>query len=246
KDNVLYAAQGARDSIAVLSLSADGVLEVNGSIPTKRSDFPAGLALDDRGRLYVANNAAGGGNPLKLSGSVAIYDTAQKKELGRFTFRDSHGGTSNFPLAIAALGDGSKAYVASERDNCVYVLDTSDASSLRQIAVVETGAHPVAVLLSRDQSRLYVANSLGDTISIIDTKQNRVADTILLRPVAARDIPGVTPTGLGLAPDEKTLYVTLGDMNALAVIDLADSAVRGYVPAGWYPSAVAVSGDGKR
>jgi len=246
KDNVLYAAQGAHDSIAILSLNADGALMLTGSITTKRNDFPAGLALDERGHLYVANNAAGGGNPLKLTASIAIYDTAQKKEIGRYTFRDTYGGTSNFPLSIAALSDSSRAYVASERDNCVYVLDTSDASNPRQVAAVETGAHPVAVLLSRDQSRLYVANSLGDTISIIDTKHNRVADTILLRPVAARDIPGVTPTGLALSPDEKTLYVALADMNAVALIDLAGSAVSGYVPAGWYPSAVAVSIDGKR
>jgi YVTN family beta-propeller protein len=246
KDNVLYAAQGAHNSIAILSLSADGSLMVSGSIPTKRNDFPAGLAVDDRGRLYVANNAAGGGNPLKLTASVAIYDPAQKKELGRYTFDNSHGGTSNFPLSIAVLRGGGKAYVASERDNCVYVLDTSDASNPRQVVAVETGAHPVAVLLSRDQSRLYVANSLGDTISIIDTTENRVADTILLRPVAARDIPGVTPTGMAFSPDEKTLYVTLADMNAIALIDLPDSAVSGYIPAGWYPSAVAVSTDGKR
>ena len=42
-----------------------------------------------------------------------------------------------------------------------------------------------------------------------------------------RGLPGATPTGLALAPDEKRLYVTLADMNAVAVIELAAHSLRG-------------------
>src|SRR5262245_45353100 len=48
-----------------------------------------------------------------------------------------------------------------------------------------------------------------------------------------------------LSANEKFLYVALGDMNAVAVVDLADRngpEVEGYIPAGWYPTAVAVEG----
>ena len=41
------------------------------------------------------------------------------------------------------------------------------------------------------------------------------------------------------------LYVSLADMNAVAVIDLGEAGgpkVEGYIPAGWYPTAVAVAG----
>ncbi|HEY2761179.1 MAG TPA: hypothetical protein VGI75_10555, partial [Pirellulales bacterium] len=245
-DNTLYAAQGGHDSIAVLSLSNSGELKLIDSIITKPKDFPAGIALDEHHHLYVANNASGAGNPLELSGSIAIYDTSAKTELGRYTFSASHGGTSNFPLVIAALRDGSKSFLASERDGCVYVLNTANASQPTLAATVATGAHPASVLLSKDQSRLFVANSLGDTISILDTVQNKVVDTIMLRPAMVRDIPGVTPLGMALAPDEKTLYVALADMNAVAMIDLTNNSVRGYLPTGWYPSTVAASSDGKR
>jgi len=241
--NVVYAAQGAHDSIAVLDVGNQGALTLRDSIPTRSRDFPAGLALDGRGLLYVANNASGTGDPTKLSGSVAIYDPATKTEIGRYTFSSSHGGTSNFPLGIAVLRGGQTAYVAAERDDAVYALDTHSAAKPALAANIVVGAHPVALILSPDQTRLFVANSLSDTVSVIDTGTNAVVGTILLRPDMARDLPGATPTALALSADGKILYVALGDMNAIAVVDAAAMQLRGYIPAGWYPSALAVIGN---
>ncbi len=247
RDGVVYAAQGGHDSIAVLKLASDGKLTQDGFITTRPKDFPAGVALDDRGRLYVSNNASGETtDPRKLSGSVAVYDRASKKELGRYTFSASHGGTSNFPLGLTATRDGSKVYVAAERDDAVYVLDTHDPANPSLAATLNTGAHPVTVLLDRDQSHLFVANSLSDTISVVDTKSNRITATILLRPRMAREVPGATPLAMALSPDEKTLYAALGDMNAIAVVDVRDAELSGYIPTGWYPSRFAVTVDGKR
>ena len=220
----------------MLSLGEDGAITFRDYIRTKPKDFPAGLATDDSGRLYVANNASGSGNPFDFTASVAIYDPATKSELGRFLFKESHGGTSNFPFGIVVLRDGSKTYVAAERDDCVYVLDTHNPVEPTQAASIPTGAHPVTLLFSRDQSRLFVANSLSDTVSIIDTKTDRVVGTVLLRPSAARDLAGATPTAMALSPDEQTLYVTLADMNAVAVVDVDDQELRGYIATGWYPS----------
>ena len=187
----------------------------------------------------------GDANPLALAGSMAIYDATMMKELGRYTFSESHGGTSNFPYAVAAMRDGSKAYVASERDDGVYVLRTGDPGHPVMERMIATGAHPTSVLLTRDNGRLYVSNSLGDTVSVVDTHTDAVVGTVLLRPKSVRDLPGVTPLGMALSPDERTLYVALGDMNAVAVIDAEGAELRGYVPVGWYPTAIAVTGDGR-
>src|SRR5262249_53155918 len=49
--------------------------------------------------------------------------------------------------------------------------------------------------------------------------------------------------------DGKTLYVANADNNDVAVIDVAsrnEPKVLGFIPTGWYPSALAVSPDGKR
>src|SRR5581483_11234164 len=105
---------------------------------------------------------------------------------------------------------------------------------------------PISLLLNRDQSRLFVANAQSDTVAVVDTRRDKVATTILLRPEIARDVTGATPTGLALSPDEKQLYVTLGDMNAVAVVDVDDSELLGYLPAGWYPTGVVVAPDNQR
>jgi len=247
-DGTLYAAQGGHDSVAILDLADDGTLTITGFVTCKPHDFPAGIALDKNHHLYVANNAAANGttnDPFKLPGSVAIYDTNSKAELGRYTFDESYHGTSNFPFGITALADGSKAFVASERDNCVYVLDTHDPKNIVLAETLQTGAHPVAVLLSKDESQLYVANSLSDTISVVDTAKNKILSTVLLRPTMVRDLPGATPTAMALGADEDTLYVTLSDMNCVAVVDIDDAALRGYIPTGWYPSALALAADKK-
>jgi DNA-binding beta-propeller fold protein YncE len=245
EDRTVYAAQGAHDSIAALRLGDDGALTLIGEIRTKPHDFPAGLALDRRGHLYVANNASADADPYTLTASVAIYDTTTKAELGRFAFVKSHGGTSNFPYGIAARPDGSRAYVASERDGAVYVLDTSDPAHPSLAGTLETGAHPVATLLDAEREQLFVSNSLSDTVSIIDTRSDQIIGTALLRPAAARDLCGVTPTGLALSPDGRTLYAALSDMNAAAVVDVAAAELRGYIPAGWYPTALAATTDGR-
>ncbi len=238
-DGTLYAAQGGFDAIAVLSLGADGTLEQKDTIHTGRGDFPAGLACDARGYLFATSN-----DPLAVEsvvgapGAVITYDTKTGNEIGRYKFEGTFYDTTNFPLAIAILRDGSKLFVASQRDGCVFVLDSSDAAHLKLMTSISTGAHPGALLLNRKQTTLYVANADSDTVSIVDVASNTVKRTILLRPPAAKDLAGASPVGLALSPDEKTLYAALGDMNAVAVIDLQENEVEGYLPTGWYPTAV--------
>ena len=57
------------------------------------------------------------------------------------------------------------------------------------------------------------------------------------------------PNGVRLSPDEKTLYVTNGGSNSIAVVQLRQNAasasqVIGLIPTGWYPNSVSVSKDG--
>ena len=240
----VYAAQGNHDSIAVFQVEPDGKLTATQTINTRKSDFPAGLALDSKGFVYVANNdpqPAG----VPVPGSMAIYDPATEREVGRYRFTDSFGGTPNFPLGISVLKDGSKTYVASERDAAVYVLNTADPAHIERITALSTGSHPCAMLFDKSQGRLFVANADSDTVSIVDTKTDQITATVLLRPVVAKDLPGASPTALALSPDEKWLYVALGDMNAVAVVDVPDREVESYIPAGWYPTGVVLAPDGK-
>ncbi len=141
-------------------------------------------------------------------------------------------------------------FVSSQRDSAVYVLSTTNPAAPALLASIPTGSHPAALLLNKSQSVLYVANAHSDTISVISTADNTVTDTLLLRPDRLQKIAGSTPLGLTLSRDEKNLYVALADMNAVGVVTVNDKGrkleLKGYIPAGWYPTSVVVSGDGSK
>lgn len=240
----LYAGQGENQTIAVLNLSTTGTLTLTGTFPTTAHDFPSGIATDSHGNIYVANNDP---DTFATATSVAIYNSAGTP-LGRYTFSGSYFGTPNFPLGIGVLSDGSKAYVSSQRDGAVYVLNTSDPTNPKLIKSLATGSHPTGVLLNQPQSLLYVANSQSDTISAISTGTDTIVSTTLFRFRRLTSQLGATPVGLGLAPDGKTLYAAMGDLNAIAVANVNGNnlAVRGFIPVGWYPTGVVASPDGKR
>ena len=244
-------------AVAVVNVSPAGTLTLVKTITLKNpGDFPAGVALDSRGYLYVAINenfGNGAAAAITTPGSLAIIDTATGAEVGRYSFAEAAGNLSlgggaaapftpsNFPLSVAALSDGSKVYVSSQRDNAVYVLNCANPAAPTQAAALATGQHPISLLLNKAQTKLYVANAHSETVSVVDTAKNTVAATVLLQPAGTRGLAGVTPTGLSLTPDESRLYVSLGDMNAVAAVDTATNTVLGYIPAGWYPTAVVAS-----
>jgi YVTN family beta-propeller protein len=206
----------------------------------------AGVAINGRGdRLVVANFE---------NDSISIVNLATRgvSELPLRPGGGVAGGEFPFWVQIA----GNKAYVSSERDHEIVVVDLDALRVSRRISV---GGQPNRMLLNADQTRLFVANGNGDTVSVIDTARDRVIETFAT--LAPRDrfrnragLHGANPNSLALSPDERTLYVTNGGINAVAVIRLGDddgddddrSEVVGLIPTGWYPDSVTVSGDGSR
>jgi YVTN family beta-propeller protein len=246
----LFASRGPEDRASILNVDANGVVTDSGltisdgppaGIPAP--SFMAGIAVDSTGsKLYVANNSSTVATLFK--GSMSVLDVASNKVLGRVP-------TSGYPLAVASITKGPnadrKVYVSSERDALVSIVDVTDPTTPKALGDIATGSHPMAMILNPAQDRLYVANAGSDTISVVDTTTDKIVDTILVRPAAARALPGATPTGVALSPDGKHLYASLGDMNAVAVMEVGKDhgKLKGYLPAGWYPSAIVVAPDGK-
>ena len=242
----IYASRGSQDKVQILTLNANGSLSETERFLDNPSEFNtdgfsqndvAGVkSLGDGTLVYALNNRTD--NRTSMKGSLTVLDVKNNKRLKRVEL-------PGFPFAIESLekSDRTLLYVTSERDGCVAVVDPAAGSVVKTI---KTGMHPIALRFSRDKSRLFVANAGSDTISVVDVATGTVKQTILLRPNDVRGLPGCTPTGMDLSPDEKTLYVTLADMNTLAVIDLPDAKLEGYLPVGWYPTSVIVSPDGKK
>jgi len=254
----LYAAQGAYGTVAVLTLGSDGTLTQIGTIPGKPSvgsiasymplDQPAGIAFAN-GNIFMANYfSVTLGAAYQPASTLSMYRASDGTRLGSYTFNDAaNTNTPSFPYAVVAKSDGTRAYVVSQRDGCVYVLDTTDPVNILLVSKIPNLTHPSALLLNNAQTLLYIANAGSDTISVVNVANDQltVIATVLLRPSNVSNLPGVSPSGLALSPDEKTLYASLGDFNAVGVIDTGTNQLIGYIPVGWYPTALAATPDGK-
>jgi YVTN family beta-propeller protein len=101
------------------------------------------------------------------------------------------------------------------------------------------GASPGALVVGR--AHVYVANATNDTISIIDVTTGKKTSEIELTVLGLEHLRGVLPFGMALAADESRLYVACAGLNAVAVIDVAQRRLNGYIPAGWFTSIVALA-----
>ncbi len=105
---------------------------------------------------------------------------------------------------------------------------------------VDVGIHPTAIVVRGGKA--YVANAMSDTVSEIDVASARVTRTFQLRWGPVRVLGGM-PNALAIAGE--TLYVADGGDNAVVEVDLPTGLVRGYRPAGYFPTAIALAHDGK-
>src|SRR4030095_14848020 len=130
----------------------------------------------------------------------------------------------------------------------VSVIDTATNAVVKTI---EVGLHPCGMALSPDGARVYVTNANSDTVSVIDTASDAVIKTVHVGQIGPGRVPllGSAPNAVTVSPDGHTLYVANAAENAVAIVDPdAESAnpVRGLIPTGWYPTAVALDGTGQQ
>ena len=137
----------------------------------------------------------------------------------------------------------NRAYVSEWGRSNVGVVDL-DTGAL--VSTWTCGLHPNELVLGRD-GRLFVANGGQNTVTVIDTASGQAIET-LSTAIRSKDLPGATPDSLALTADGKTLFVANGYTNNVAVFDVSEptkSAPLGFIPTGWFPSAVRVAADGR-
>ena len=133
----------------------------------------------------------------------------------------------------------------------VTILNPETGNTLNEMIV---GLHPNDIISSPDEAFVYVANGNDDNISVINTKTQVVTETISVRlNEEANPYFGDSPNGLALSPDGKTLYVSNGMDNALAVIALGksvstksktyNSKILGFIPTAAYPGGLCLLND---
>ncbi|MDR5727288.1 MAG: putative Ig domain-containing protein [Terriglobia bacterium] len=128
---------------------------------------------------------------------------------------------------------------------------------------------PNKMTLNSAQTLLYVAEDESDTVDVIDLNPQDVGSPYQNQPgtvnTVIESIPVIAPPGdialyslapytgantnsVTLSPDESLLYVTNGNLNNIAVVQLTKTnhgdKVVGLIPTGWYPNSVSFSKDG--
>jgi DNA-binding beta-propeller fold protein YncE len=251
----LYAGNGARGSLTEFSVSG-ATLTVQRKIdlyPGESVGVPhlIGDIVAQEDRLLVADGE---------QAKVLVVDTAEAKVVSSIP-------VARNPYSMLLSPDGSSLFVSSWSTAQIKEYSLSDG---RELASIDVGAHPTELLwlpapehhAPRDQDgndddddkpantspRLAVACANTNSV-YITTRENgkwRVKEKVNVA-LTPRQPAGMTPSSLSLSPDKRRIYVACSDANAVAVTDVTGPAskVLGFIPTGWYPTAVRALRDGR-
>ena len=221
--------------------------------PEGRAVFLAGIAVHPTtGVVYVCNE--GGHELWKLAPDTLLLEKSVA--------------VGQHPHSVALGGDGKHLYVTNWGSRSVSIVDLAKHQRVRDITV---GIRPNDMALAPD-GRLFVACSGDNSVHVIQTgkleKAGEAAGPTRRLWEGAREViatslypqspEGSTPCGLAISPDGKTLFVANADNNSVMVADISGNLmeeaqdrgemialVNGFIPTGWYPTAVAVTPDNK-
>jgi len=230
--------------------------------PEREAEIPAGIAVSPDGkRLYVV---------LNLSNRLAELDAATGQVLrlwevgfapfgvalaGQKAYVSNWGGRRPDAQSVTGpAGRGTQVRVDPVRhiaaEGSVSVVDLSQPAGQSSVRTARseilTGLHASAIAASPNGRWVVVANAGGDTLSVFDTRSDQIVETICARQNPA-DLFGAQPTALAFDKSGGQLYVCNGTQNAVAVFDFkpGKSSLRGLIPVGWFPGAVAYDPDRK-
>jgi DNA-binding beta-propeller fold protein YncE len=253
--------------IKVFEVNASGQVSAKTSFglpaanaPRRKAEIAAGLAISKDGkRLYVALNLSNRlaeldaitGQVLRLwdvgVAPYAVVLSGQKAYVSNWGGRRPDAQSLTGPAGHGTLVRVDPVrHIASEGSVSVIDLSASplpqsQISNLKsQIPEIVTGLHASALALSPNGRWLAVANAGSDTISVLDTRNHQIIETLCARQNPA-DLFGAQPNALAFDKSGDTLFACNGSQNAVAVFDFkpGQSALRGLIPVGWFPGALA-------
>ena len=176
--------------------------------------------------LFAANRGTGAG-----PSSVVVFDTSTNKLVQRIPVEVN-------PYALVLSDNGQTLYASNWASGSVSVIDVA---TLRVVGRIAVGDNPNDMVMSKD-GRLFVSCANDNTVAVVDTKTRQVIERISTA-LTPNSPEGSTPNALALDRDNSMLFVANADNNDVAVVrvtEKAKSEVLGFLPVGWYPSALAI------
>jgi DNA-binding beta-propeller fold protein YncE/phospholipase C len=205
-------------------------------------DFVGDVALSPDGRLLYAAEL--------YHNDVAVINPQSGMVIGRYA-------TGRRPYRILFHPDGKSYFVSNWADGSMGHYDAATGSSL---GTVRLGAHPTDIVWREGKpaeadpkdapyaGRLFVSAAHTNTVYVVGVsaaKELNVIESINIA-MTPRQPLGMTPSAIAIAPDGRRMFVACSDANVAAVVDISSerSRVEGFIPTGWYPTAVRVLASG--
>ena len=224
-EKYLYAS-GGNDNWILQYVISDKKLKLIDSIllgnkwPNKIS--PAGMCIDDsKQKLYVVTKDDNALYTINLNTNKVLQKTLLYAE------------------AYTCILSPTKAelYISCWGGKKIIVFSTLSNQIIKEIGV---GVHPNDICVTKNGNILYVANGEDNSVSVVDLKNYKESE-VLSTTLYPNAPAGSSTNGVALSDDEKTLYIANADNNYLSVFDVSkklESHSIGFIPVGWYPTAV--------
>jgi YVTN family beta-propeller protein len=223
----LFASGAEYDLVHQWMVDSEGLLSQHRElrvVPQKESFVVTGLSTSaDGGRLFVCG---------AWGARLAIVPTDGGEQAAFVVFDKD-----TYPYLALPSSDGSRLFVTLWGGASVAVVNLVE----RKVeARWQTPSHPTEMALAPDGGVLYVACSNSNLVAAIDTATGKTLEVInsALYPSAPS---GSTPNSLALSKDGAILLIANADNNNLAVINVSErgrARPLGFIPTGWYPTAV--------
>ncbi len=243
RSDLFYVGGGITGKVFEFSLDPD-----TGAVTPKR-EIPAVEDLANKGNALIGDVELSRDGHYLYAGNlygdeISVLDVREGKYLGSWK-------TGRRPYRIMVAPDGHQLLVTAWGDAAIYVHDNKDGKVVTKIRM---GAHPTDMLwinkppptedgqASSYTGRVFVtAANTNKTYVFGVTSDGQLTDLETLNIATTPMHPlGMTPSAL--ATDEKAskLFVVCSDANAVAQVDIssARSRVEGFIPTGWYPTAI--------
>lgn len=245
KGDLVWVGGGSRAAIYELSLNPE-----TGAL-TRRRDFAAVPDLGKKGLAFIGDVAVSPDAHLLYaadlySDSIAVINLQSGQLIDQWK-------CGRRPYRILVAPGGRQLVVSSWADAAIYQYD---ANSGAEVGKTRIGSHPTDMVwlakpAPRDQDaesspgyigRIFIAAS--NTNSVYSVGVTRDGKLTMLEAINIATSPmhplGMTPSALAVNDAGTQLYVACSDANAVARADIstARAHLEGFIPTGWYPTAV--------
>lgn len=220
-DTIVAVTSEANKNVHLVDVRAGNVIR---SLPTNGRASHM-LSVSAKGDRIVTGNIGDGTiSVLSLTGDPVTIPVARQ------------------PEAIGIAPSGNEAWVGSNRDSLVSVIDLETGEAK---AVLRGFGLPYRIIPSRDGKTVVITDPMTAKVSVYDAVTRKPRFTIEVPKdsiVATAEVPGSpSPEGAAISPDGRWAFVTLQGRNRMITIDLRSGRIVGWAVTGTWSDGIAYS-----